>query len=45
MRPHSAGSRSRRLRVHLERLQHIDHARLDLLHAWKEHNEPLGFYA
>lgn len=30
------------LHVHLERLQHIDHACMDALHAWKQQNEPVG---
>jgi MFS superfamily sulfate permease-like transporter len=30
------------LHIHLDRLQHIDHACMDLLHAWKQQHEPLG---
>ena len=30
------------LHVHLDHLQHIDHACMDALHAWKEQNEPFG---
>jgi MFS superfamily sulfate permease-like transporter len=30
------------LHVHLDKLQHIDHACMDALHAWKQQNEPLG---